>query len=134
MGPAELKTIRESLGLSARWLADRAGVLQRSVQYWEAAAAAVPEDVADLILRIDAQFTESDAAGAGGGRRADGQAGPPARNRAAVPLSGRRRALHAARPDMSGLPVTAHAALLARVRLALLARGRRWQLVRLISA
>ena len=32
-------------------------------------------------------------------------------------------ALHAARPDMAGLPVTAHAALLARVRLALLARG-----------
>ena len=32
-------------------------------------------------------------------------------------------ALHAARPDMDGLPVTAHAALLARVRLALLARG-----------
>jgi hypothetical protein len=32
-------------------------------------------------------------------------------------------ALHAARPDMAGLPVTAHASLLARVRLALLARG-----------
>jgi len=37
-------------------------------------------------------------------------------------------ALHAARPDMAGLPVTAHAALLARVRLArvrlaLMARG-----------
>jgi len=31
-------------------------------------------------------------------------------------------ALHAARPDMAGLPVTAHASLLARVRLALLAR------------
>jgi hypothetical protein len=28
-----------------------------------------------------------------------------------------------ARPDMHGLPVTAHAALLARVRLELLARG-----------
>ena len=32
-------------------------------------------------------------------------------------------ALHAARPDMAGLPVTAHAALLARVRLELLALG-----------
>ena len=32
-------------------------------------------------------------------------------------------ALWAARPDMAGLPVTAHAALLARVRLALLDRG-----------
>jgi len=33
MTPAELKTLRESLGLSAQWLADRAGVLQRSVQH-----------------------------------------------------------------------------------------------------
>jgi hypothetical protein len=32
-------------------------------------------------------------------------------------------ALWAARPDMDDLPVTAHAALLARVRLALLDRG-----------
>ncbi len=47
MTPAELKTLRESsLGLSAQWLADRAGVLQRSVQYWEAGRSRVPEDVA----------------------------------------------------------------------------------------
>lgn len=59
MTPAELKTIRESLGLSAQWLADRAGVLQRSVQYWEAGRSRVPEDVAELVLRIDAQFTEA---------------------------------------------------------------------------
>ena len=32
-------------------------------------------------------------------------------------------ALWAARPDMAGLPITAHAALLARVRLALITRG-----------
>ncbi len=59
MTPAELKTLRETLGLSAQWLADRAGVLQRSVQYWEAGRSRLPDDVAELILRIDAQFTEA---------------------------------------------------------------------------
>lgn len=45
------------------------------------------------------------------------------RHRNRPPKLGHAQALHAARPDMAGLPVTAHAALLARVRLALMARG-----------
>jgi transcriptional regulator with XRE-family HTH domain len=122
MSPAELKTIRESLGLSAQWLADRAGVLQRSVQYWEAGRSRVPEDVADLVLRIDAQFAEAT-------RQAlavvDEQTEKQGRQPETVRLYRYRddAALWAALPDMDGLPVTAHAALLARVRLALLDRG-----------
>jgi DNA-binding transcriptional regulator YiaG len=122
MTSAELKTIRESLGLSAQWLADRAGVLQRSVQYWEAGRSRVPDDVAELLLQIDAQFAEAT-------RQAlavvDEQTAKQGRQPETVRLYRYRdeAALHAARPDMAGLPVTAHASLLARVRLALLARG-----------
>lgn len=123
MTPAELKTIRESLGLSAQWLAGRAGVRQqRSVQYWEAGRSRVPEDVADLILRIDAQFTEATRQALAVVDEQTAKQGHPPET---VRLYRYRddAALHVARPDMAGLPVTAHAALLARVRLALLARG-----------
>lgn len=122
MTPAELKTIRESLGLSAQWLADRAGVLQRSVQYWEAGRSRVPEDVAELVLRIDAQFTEATRQALAVVDEQTARQGHPPE---VVRLYRYRddAALHAARPDMDGLPVTAHAALLARVRLALMARG-----------
>lgn len=122
MTPAELKTIRESLGLPVQWLAERAGVQRRSVEYWEAGRSAVPADVADLLLQIDAQFAEST-------RQAlivlDEQTAKQGHPPDTVRLYRYRddAALHAARPDMSGLPVTAHAALLASVRLALLARG-----------
>jgi DNA-binding transcriptional regulator YiaG len=34
MTPADFKTLRESLGLSARWLADRLSVDQRTVRRW----------------------------------------------------------------------------------------------------
>ena len=53
MTPAELKTIRESLGLTVQWLADRAGVKLRTVQYWESGRSGVPADVSELLLRID---------------------------------------------------------------------------------
>lgn len=122
MTPAELKTLRESLGLSAQWLADRSGVLQRSVQYWEAGRSRVPDDVAELILRIDAQFAEATRqALAVVDEQTAAQGHPPE----TVRLYRYRddAELWQARPDMRGLPVTAHAALLARVRSALLARG-----------
>ena len=122
MSPAELKTIRESLGLTAQWLADRSGVKLRTVQYWEAGRSRVPEDVAELILRIDAQFTESTRQALAVVDEQTAKQGHPPET---VRLYRYRddAALWAARPDMHGLPVTAHAALLARVRLALLARG-----------
>lgn len=122
MTPAELKTIRESLGLTAQWLADRAGVLQRSVQYWEAGRSRVPEDVAELVSRIDAQFAEATRQALAVADEQTAKQGHPPE---VVRLYRYRddAALWEARPDMDGMPVTAHAALLARVRLAMLARG-----------
>lgn len=122
MTPAELKTIRESLGLTAQWLADRAGVQLRTVQYWEAGRTRVPDDVAEIITRIDAQFTEATRQALAVVDEKTAKQGRPPET---VTLYRYRddAALWEARPDMAGLPVTAHAALLARVRLALIERG-----------
>lgn len=122
MTPAELKTIRESLGLPVQWLAERANVQRRTVEYWEAGRSPVPADVAALILQIDAQFAEATRQSlAVVDEQTEKQGQPPE----TVRLYRYRddAALWAARPDMRGLPVTAHAALLARVRLALQDRG-----------
>jgi len=56
MTPAELKTIRESLGLPLQWVADQAHVQLRTAQYWEQGRTAVPQDVAKLIQDLDEQF------------------------------------------------------------------------------
>ncbi|MCG7879748.1 MAG: hypothetical protein JAY96_11335 [Candidatus Thiodiazotropha endolucinida] len=48
--------MRESLGLTAQWLADQAGVKLRSVQYWESGRSPVPEDVAGMINQIEASI------------------------------------------------------------------------------
>lgn len=53
MTPAELKTLREALGLTCQWLADEAGVSMRTVQYWEAGRTAVPSDVAQILVMLD---------------------------------------------------------------------------------
>lgn len=121
MTSAELKTMRESLGLTAQWLADVSGVQLRTVQYWEVDRA-VPDEVAKRLIDLDARFSEM------------------ARN--VVSLTGQ---LHEAsgtkpenvklyrfrneqdlwrdRPDMQGLPVTCYAAMLNRCRLALEEEG-----------
>ena len=122
MTPAELKTIRESLGLPVQWLAERANVQRRTVEYWEAGRSPVPSDAAALILKIDGQFAEATRqALAVVDEQTEKQGQPPE----TVRLYRYRddAELWQARPDMRGLPVTAHAALLARVRSALLARG-----------
>jgi len=56
MTPAELKTIRESLGISAQWLADQTGVRLRTVQYWESGERlSIPDDVQKLIWQLENQ-------------------------------------------------------------------------------
>ena len=118
MTPAELKTIRESLGLPVQWLAERANVQRRTVEYWEAGRSPVPADVAELILQIDAQFAEATRQALAVFDEQTARQGQPPET---VRLYRYRddAELWAARPDMRGLPVTAHAALLARVRTAL---------------
>ena len=87
----------------------------------------MPDDVAELLLKLDAQFAEATRqALAVVDEQTEKQGQPPE----TVRLYRYRddAELWQARPDMRGLPVTAHAALLARVRSALLARASRWRL------
>lgn len=56
MTPAEFKTIRERLGLTAQafgLLLERA-VRDRTVRYWEAGAQPIPDDARDFLLMLDA--------------------------------------------------------------------------------
>lgn len=50
---AELKTLRESLGLTSQWIADMACVKLRTAQYWESGRMTVPLDVSTKLKEID---------------------------------------------------------------------------------
>lgn len=122
MSPAELKTLRESMGLSQQWLADRAGVRLRSVQYSEDGRSAVKEDVAALVLDMDARLDalihimmEIIR------RRALAGHGKPE----TVALIRYRddADLWRFRPEMHGFPASYHAAMVSRLRRALWAEG-----------
>jgi len=112
--PAELKTLREACGLPQSWLAHQAQVNERTVRYWESGKSSVPDDVAALIARIDAQL---DTAARGALEQAQALAtahGEP--QDVTLYRYDTDAELWERRPDMAGLPVTCHAALLARAR------------------
>ena len=52
MSGAELRCLREWLGLTTRWLADHLDVAERSVHRWESGAYPVPAGVASDVLRL----------------------------------------------------------------------------------
>ena len=52
MSGAELRCLREWLGLTTRWLADHLDVAERSVHRWESGAYPVPAGVASEVLRL----------------------------------------------------------------------------------
>jgi len=52
MTPAELKTLRESLGLSVRWCAQENGINQRSWRYWESGTFKIPQDAIEWITSL----------------------------------------------------------------------------------
>lgn len=53
MTPAEFKTVRESLGLSAQWLASRLSVSLRSIRHWEDGEIPIPDGVAAELLNLE---------------------------------------------------------------------------------
>ena len=119
---AELKTYREALGLTVGWLAAEARVGERTVRYWESARNQVPEDVAALILRVEAQTRQLvENALVTVGEVAQQEGSEPE----AVDL--RRYAADEefwrAHPAFKPLPATWHGAALARIARALEARG-----------
>ena len=58
MTPAEMKTVRESLGLSSQWLADSLGVTLRQTRRWEDGQSPIREDVIALLHRLEAVMEE----------------------------------------------------------------------------
>ncbi|WP_234797264.1 helix-turn-helix domain-containing protein [Mycobacteroides chelonae] len=52
---ADFKSIRESLGLTAQWLADAVHADQRTVRRWEDGDIPLRDDVVDILLRLDEQ-------------------------------------------------------------------------------
>ena len=61
MTGAELQTLREACHLSRDDLASLAGVQARTIKHWENGRAAVPDDVADIVRKMDAQVQEAAA-------------------------------------------------------------------------
>lgn len=59
---AEVRTIREGLGVTAEWLADHLGIQTRTVQRWEAGQNQIAEFAADELLMLEAQVAEQVAA------------------------------------------------------------------------
>jgi len=53
MKNAELKTIREGLGLTLQDVAGLTGVQQRTVQYWEAGTLSVPNRVGNMLEALE---------------------------------------------------------------------------------
>ena len=53
MSPAELRMVREYLGVSAEWLADRLGVALRTVRRWEHGKSAVPDGVREQVEGLE---------------------------------------------------------------------------------
>lgn len=115
MTPAELKTIRESLGLTLQWLADQAQVKMRTAQYWESGRSAVPDDVAQMLIGLDEQFWQLIADYLEQVKEiADENGSLPEE---IVLLRYRTDAdLWKFHPDFQPIPASAHAALLSRMR------------------
>lgn len=121
MTAAEFKTIRESLGLTAQWIADQAGVKLRTAQYWEAGRMAVPVGVAKMLKGIDETIQSSVANALAHVDQLSNQHGEPSE---ITLLRYRTDAdLWRFRPDMKPLPATTHAAMLARLSRGLRSRG-----------
>ncbi|MBF0140058.1 MAG: DUF1870 family protein [Magnetococcales bacterium] len=114
---AELKTLRESLGLTAQWLADQAGVQIRTVRYWEAGRSSVPADVSALLERIDRML--DDAVAQAVAQITDSIAKPVAIPEITLVRYRTDDDLWRFRPEMRPIPVTTHAAMLMRLRRAL---------------
>ena len=114
MTPAEFKTIREHLGLPAKWLAERLGVSLRTVQLWEAdngVEREVPERAAVFLKKAELEIERlyfEDAAGI--------EAARIQHNQLVLTRYTSEEAWHAADQRFALFPLGVHAVLVARLR------------------
>lgn len=57
MTAAEFRVTREHLGLTAEWIADHLGVVDRTVRRWDQGASAVPAGVAEQMTKLATDTT-----------------------------------------------------------------------------
>jgi len=118
MTAAELKTLRESLGLTLDAMAEMSGVQQRTAKYWESGRFPVPADVQEVLQRLDDRFEHM--------TRMTLEAMRQQRTQPAEVVLIRYRStddLHHYRPEFKPLPASAHGALLGRVAQAMRREG-----------
>ncbi|MEP6587154.1 MAG: helix-turn-helix transcriptional regulator [Polaromonas sp.] len=118
MTGAELQTLRESCGLSREEFGLLASVQARTVKHWENGhSATVPADAQELARNLDQSVSAAVAADLAP------LAGLQAGEAATLTRYQDAYSLKQSRPDLAGLPLGLHGAIVGRVRLALLARG-----------
>lgn len=118
MTAAELKTLREAVGLSVPDLAALANVQERSVRYWESGRSAAPADVAAMVSNLDAHLDTLTGHVVDLVREAMAQQGGAPESITLLRYRENADLWHY-RPDFKPLPTTTHGALLARCRAAL---------------
>ncbi len=125
MNGAELKTLREACGLSVGDMAKMAvsprtgsPVGERTVRYWESGSVPVPEDVSDMLVKLDTQLSYA-AKQALEAWRAAVQMHRHGPYMVYLVRYREDEDLWRYRSDMKGLPATCHAALINRARIAL---------------
>ncbi len=115
MLPAEFKTISESLGLTAQWLADRFAVNLRTIQYWQSGDRAnPPDDVCAELLTLDELVEEAVEEAFDAVIELRDEKGLP--DEVVLFRFRDEKKLWKHHPEMDGLPLTCHASLLARLR------------------
>lgn len=106
MSSAELRVVREHLGLTGEWLATQLGVQDRTWRRWEAGTQPVPEFVREYVERVEVATAE-----------VVGQYVAALRDATDVGILTYRRdeGLWAERADMEPYPASWHRAVCARV-------------------
>lgn len=121
MNSAEFKTIGESLGLTAQWLADYFDVNLRTIQYWQSGERAnPPEEVCLELLDLDRRIDKAAEKAFQIVLDMKVEKGLP--EEVVMYRFKEEEKLWKHHPEMQNLPVTCHAALLARLRKKLIER------------
>lgn len=117
MTGAELRTLRDSLGLSADQLAQMLGNRDRTIRRWESGEWPVPDDAAEVLQRLDAQVERAVQGAVDALQDAKRRTRKPPADAVLVRYR-TDRDLAYYRPDMAAWPLCVHGALIDRVRLA----------------
>lgn len=129
MNGAEFKTLREACGLTVPDMARLAisprtgeAVGERTIRYWESGSVPVPDDVGDMLTKLDSMLSHAAEQALEAWRAAE-QAHGHGPDMVCLVRYRENADLWKYRPDMKGLPATCHAALINRARLALWGAG-----------